>query len=564
MPTFLLVLLYIIAGLVFLAVAVIVRGKIKQRKLWPHGGKLFYRPPRNLGEQFGLIVKMIREPAGDPQIEMCLEAQAKLGVDAMVAYQRTPGGIAALPTSPSDLYYLQLGAGAKHVRKPEIPYAELDKMFGAGNIVSERDVDRHRIVRKQLQPAFSAPAVRSMEASIFPPHVAKAVSAIREECAKAERGVATLNLGPRLDSLTLDVIAQAAFHNKDINAVSTGGGSSEDDKKENISISTVFADLIGSFGLSLSDLLPEWIQQKVSSKRKNVALGSLKLRNAAALMANQLEKKLKDGGELAVAGISNGDGNKSNDAAADAEGENVEGRAYTSLLEAMVREKQMCRDVVISNASVFLFAGAETTSTSILWGLYLLAKHPAAQKQLAEEVADVIGLGVTPTDPSDIATIQNLPYLNAFQSENMRIFPPVPTTLRVAAEDITCPASGTTIPKGCMIALSSYAVQHSKAIWGEDAAMFKPERWLPENAAKNPAAHRHAKDGMVTWMPFLHGSRNCLGSAFAWSEALLAIALLVRNFEFEWPEGNPEPQRKQRITMRPAKDMLLQVKVRKE
>ena len=35
------------------------------------------------------------------------------------------------------------------------------------------------------------------------------------------------------------------------------------------------------------------------------------------------------------------------------------------------------------------------------------------------------------------------------------------------------------------------------------------------------------------WKPFGNGMRACIGGPFAWQEAVIAVAVLLQNFDFE-------------------------------
>lgn len=73
---------------------------------------------------------------------------------------------------------------------------------------------------------------------------------------------------------------------------------------------------------------------------------------------------------------------------------------------------------------------------------------------------------------------QDLPYLKAVIREGLRMWPPV-----VGLGFKTVPAGGDTIhghyiPEGTDIGQNFHGIGRSKAIWGPDADVFRPERWL--------------------------------------------------------------------------------------
>jgi len=76
-----------------------------------------------------------------------------------------------------------------------------------------------------------------------------------------------------------------------------------------------------------------------------------------------------------------------------------------------------------------------------------------------------------------------------------------------------------TVAKGTLVAISIESMNRSAAIWGEDAKVFRPSRWLEDAhgqsgipaKAKEIQGHRHL-------LTFVDGPRTCLGKNFALTE----------------------------------------------
>jgi cytochrome P450/NADPH-cytochrome P450 reductase len=83
-------------------------------------------------------------------------------------------------------------------------------------------------------------------------------------------------------------------------------------------------------------------------------------------------------------------------------------------------------------------------------------------------------------------------------------------------------------------------------VYGEDVKEFKPERMLDGNF------DRLNKEFPNSWKPFGNGTRGCIGRPFAWQEALLVIAMLLQNFDFEFDDPDYTLALKQTLTVRPA------------
>lgn len=157
------------------------------------------------------------------------------------------------------------------------------------------------------------------------------------------------------------------------------------------------------------------------------------------------------------------------------------------------------------------------------------------------------------SDDVDDTTIDNMPYLHAVCSEVLRVYPPVPMTLREAVQDTSI--QGYPIPKGTVIVLCPWAVNQNKELWGEDADQFNPERWMkPGQANSGGAVSNYAT------LTFLHGPRSCIGQKFATSELACLVAAFVGKYEFELAYPDEEIVIKGGITARPKDGMRLKVK----
>lgn len=198
---------------------------------------------------------------------------------------------------------------------------------------------------------------------------------------------------------------------------------------------------------------------------------------------------------------------------------------------------------LVNQLMTFLAAGHETTASAMSWAIYCLCKHPSTQQRLREELRASLPALLDPSAEISSTDVDRLPYLNAVLQETLRIFPPVPLTLRETATDTT--VQGSFIPRGTTIVICPWAVNTSTHLWGPDAREFKPERWLGANANSGGAESNYA----IT--TFLHGPRSCIGKDFAKAEFACLVASLVGRFEVEFEEGDWELKIQGGITATP-------------
>lgn len=167
----------------------------------------------------------------------------------------------------------------------------------------------------------------------------------------------------------------------------------------------------------------------------------------------------------------------------------------------------------------FMFAGHDTTTTSVSWVCWNLAHHPDIQQNVYEEIVSVFG-----EDPNEDVTtegIKKLEYTERMLKESKRICPTVPAVLRQLISDMEI--GGVLIPAGANVAIAPMAIHKNANIY-QNPDIFDPDRFLPEETAK-----RHAYD----FIPFSAGLRNCIGQKFAQLNEKVMVIHLLKNFKIE-------------------------------
>lgn len=199
------------------------------------------------------------------------------------------------------------------------------------------------------------------------------------------------------------------------------------------------------------------------------------------------------------------------------------------------------RDIVMN----FMIAGRDTTACALSWTMYELAKHPDVTERIIEEVNRVCNDSSShetkertgknantsgrPRSFSDLEhsfeNISNLTYTHAVVMEVLRLHPSVPVDIKFAKHDDTLP-DGTPVLAGSSVLYSPYAMGRSTEIWGDDAADFRPKRFL---GTHEPSAFKYPA--------FNAGYRLCLGKSLAFLEIKLTLSLLLPKFHFEFADG---------------------------
>ena len=195
----------------------------------------------------------------------------------------------------------------------------------------------------------------------------------------------------------------------------------------------------------------------------------------------------------------------------------VEAPLVRALMEARdpVTGRTLSDQEIADELIIFIFAGHDTTATTLTYALWALGRNPDAQDRVAKEVAAIGDRELTPDD------IPGLEYTVAVLRESLRLCPPGPTGTRMAMRDLRI--GGYRVEAGTMLVVGRLAVQRDPSLWN-DPLTFDPERFMPE---------RYKRLDRWQYIPFGGGPRSCIGDHFAMLEATLALATIIRRFEFE-------------------------------
>ncbi|XP_061648595.1 sterol 26-hydroxylase, mitochondrial [Phyllopteryx taeniolatus] len=206
-------------------------------------------------------------------------------------------------------------------------------------------------------------------------------------------------------------------------------------------------------------------------------------------------------------------------------GEWVPGDVEGAYLTHLLLSDKMSLTEILGSVTELLLAGVDTTSNTISWALYHLAKEPSIQDRLHQEVSAVSPASRGMPTAQDIA---RMPFLKAVVRETLRLYPVVPGNARLTVENEIV-VGDHLFPKKTLFHLCHYAVSHDEDVFPEPHR-FLPERWLRHSNARQ----QQHPFGSV---PFGFGIRACLGRRVAELEMYLLLATLIGGFEVR-PDPN--------------------------
>ena len=141
-------------------------------------------------------------------------------------------------------------------------------------------------------------------------------------------------------------------------------------------------------------------------------------------------------------------------------------------------------------------AGSDTTAILLRTIFYSLLRHPSTLQRLQAELEDATQQGRL----SKLATwkeARELPYLDACIREAGRIHPPFGLPLERVVPPEGAVICGQRFEGGTVVGMSAWVVHRDRDTFGDDCDMWRPERWLCEEAKRKEMEH-----ALLTVSPF--------------------------------------------------------------
>ena len=191
-----------------------------------------------------------------------------------------------------------------------------------------------------------------------------------------------------------------------------------------------------------------------------------------------------------------------------------------------------------------IFAGHDTTASTLTWSLVLLSQHPSIQSLLFDEISSH---SLSP--PYTIGMIEKMKYMDMIVKEVLRLYPPA-VIGRTALKDLTLINGKTAyhIPEGAEFFINLYALHRNPVVWGEDAHLFNPQRM---------ADYTNDVRKVESYLPFGEVPRNCIGRKFAILEIKMTLFLLLSRYHISLNPSKPPPSLYPSLTLHPDSVFLL-------
>ncbi|KAM3503456.1 hypothetical protein MY11210_008711 [Beauveria gryllotalpidicola] len=427
---------------------------------------------------------------------LCRTLASGNSAQIFVNVNNTHGSIARvgpnhLVTSDPDLTRQILAVGSTWRRAPSFDAIRIDPRVS--NIVSERDPRVHNAMRRRMAPGYAGKDIQGLEHAVDE-RIGAFISRIEKHWVSDAGLTKSFDIATRIQFFILDTITQLCFGKP------MGFVESDLDKHNFIATLETQLPIVQYFMVILAlNTMTRWVAA-VPWVRRLVVPSSVDKSGIGTIM--RLSRKIID------------------------DRLNESEKPQPDMLGSFLKHG-LSPDEAEMEISITLIAGSDTTATALRATLLSIISAPTVYQRLINEITAAEAEGRI-SHPVSNGEAQKLPYLQAVIREGLRRFPPI-TQLRereAPPKGLELP-DGRRIPGGTFVGLNAWGTQLNP-VFGADAHVFRPERWLPESY--DDGGQRLAAMSKVHELIFGHGMTRCLGISIAMmnlSKMLVEVSLTL-------------------------------------
>lgn len=369
-------------------------------------------------------------------------------------------------TSDPDIVRRMNSARSPYTRSEWYDAIRLDPFVE--NIFSERSTREHDARRAKMASGYSGKDNAHLEADIDA-CIMMFVQLVQQKYLSEGSGLRVMDLAQKVQYFTLDVITQTAY------GTAFGYLKEDADVHDQVKLTdwiVPFLTLCANVPLLNKILNRAWVKVKLGPKPTDKSGIGKSMGIAKLVVGRRFGEDTIDRQDMLGAWVRNG-----------------------------ISQRQCESEVVFQ-----IFAGSDTTATAIRATLLYVLTHPRVHRKLLAEIKSA-----PISSPIKYKEARELPYLQAVIKEGLRIHPPVPSLLSKKVPPSGDVIDGCYIPGGTRVAHNIWAMQRAP-VFGEDAEVFRPERWMEAKA------EQLIRMGQCTDLVFGHGRWGCLGKQVALME----------------------------------------------
>lgn len=215
--------------------------------------------------------------------------------------------------------------------------------------------------------------------------------------------------------------------------------------------------------------------------------------------------------------------------------------------------KTMTVNEMAAQAFTFYVAGFETSSTTMSFCLYELAKNKHILSKVQKEIDQILNRH---DSEWNYDALQEMTYLENCIDETLRKYPPLPILQRICVSKYKHPETGIIIEPGTLVVLPIIGIHRDPQLF-EQPMKFIPERFTDLKSADTLKR---------AYYPFGDGPRTCIGTRMGKLMTKIGLAIILAKYHIELGQahnGTDELEiSKNSVILAPENGIYLKVTVR--
>ncbi|XP_074862838.1 cholesterol side-chain cleavage enzyme, mitochondrial [Carettochelys insculpta] len=193
-------------------------------------------------------------------------------------------------------------------------------------------------------------------------------------------------------------------------------------------------------------------------------------------------------------------------------------KEYNGILACLLLQNKLPIEDIKASVTEMMAGGVDTTSTTLQWAMYELARSPVVQEQVRAEI-----FAARQAAQGDLLKmLKALRLLKATIKETLRLHPVAVTVQRYTTQEIIL--QNYFIPANTLVQVGIHAMGRDPNFFNKPE-LFDPERWLKMDST------------YFRGLGFGFGPRQCLGRRIAELEMQLFLVHMLENFKIETKRG---------------------------
>lgn len=191
----------------------------------------------------------------------------------------------------------------------------------------------------------------------------------------------------------------------------------------------------------------------------------------------------------------------------------------------------MSIDTLKAELITIMQAGSDTTSTVMRELVQFLQADPEICREVVAEIDAAFDDGRLSSPVPTYDEVSSLPLVSAVIKETLRLGGALSIAIPRETMSPGFECHGVFIPPGTAVGINQYIAHRNEDLYGHDASVFRPSRWLESEERRKEYERYDAAWG--------YGSRTCLGKNLALLELYKSFVVMFRLFDVE-KEGPPK------------------------